>query len=328
MKLSDKILVTGHKGLVGSALIRYFHARGYENVITWDRKAVDLRDPVAVKWAFSVYQPRYVFMAGARVGGIKANMEDQVGFLLDNWNIQQNVMVNAHESGVHKLLFLGSSCIYPEHATNPITEDALLSGKLQPANEGYALAKICGLKLGQYFRRQHQFDVISAQPCNLFGPNDNFNEHTAHVIPGMMARMYRAAVAGDPVFEVWGSPDASRELLFSDNLADALVFLMKNYSSDEPINVGSDDCLSMDLISKYLARTLKYRGELKFTGEHVGTQHKKMSTEKLARLGWYPKTLFEDALNITFKSYLSLYEDPSTPAHRISRNSLPAVCGT
>lgn len=319
MRLSDKILVTGHKGLVGSAIVRHLRRLGYQNILTWDRKDIDLRDPIAVKWAFSVFEPRYVFMAGARVGGIKANMEDQAGFMLDNLNIQQNVMVNAHEYGAHKLLFLGSSCIYPEHATNPICESSLLMGTLQPANEGYALAKICGLKLGQYLREQHNFDVISAMPCNLFGPNDNFNEHTAHVVPGMMARMYRAARAGCPTFDVWGNPNASRELLFSDDLADALVFLMKNYSSNEPVNVGSDDCMSMALIADNISRTVRYQGYLKFTGEHVGTEHKKMSVEKLKRLGWYPKTKFAAALDITFKSFLSLQEDPNTPAHRISR---------
>jgi len=319
VKLSDKILVTGHKGLVGSAVVRYLRRLGYQNILTWDRKDVDLRDPIAVKWAFSVFEPRYVFMAGARVGGIKANMEDQAGFMLDNLNIQQNVMVNAHEYGAHKLLFLGSSCIYPEHATNPIRESSLLTGTLQPANEGYALAKICGLKLGQYLREQHNFDVISAMPCNLFGPNDNFNEHTAHVVPGMMARMYRAARENRPTFDVWGSPDASRELLFSDDLADALVFLMKNYSSKEPVNVGSDTAVSMDFLSAHLSMVVKYQGKIEFTGEHVGTPHKKMSVEKIKRLGWCPKTNFMNALDITFKSFLSLQADPNTPAHRISR---------
>lgn len=319
MKLSDKILVTGHKGLVGSAIVRHLRARGYKNLITWDRAETDLRDPAAVKWAFSVYEPRYVFMAGARVGGIKANMEDQAGFMLDNLNIQQNVMVNAHEYGAHKLLFLGSSCIYPEHATNPITEDQLLGGKLQPANEGYALAKICGLKLGQYLRRQHNFDVISAMPCNLFGPNDNFNEHTAHVVPGMMSRMYRAARAGDPVFNVWGNPDASRELLFSDDLADALVFLMKNYSSDEPINVGGYASVSMSRLALFISAIIGYRGKFEFTGEHVGTAHKKMSVEKIKRLGWVPTTNWMTAFNLTFKSFLSLQNDRNTPSHRISR---------
>lgn len=328
MMFSDKILVTGHKGLVGSALVRHLRSREYRNVITWDRKEIDLCDPVAVKWAFSVHEPSYVFMAGARVGGIKANMEDQAGFLIDNWNMQQNVMVNAHEYGARKLLFLGSSCIYPEHAMNPITEDQLLAGKLQPANEGYALAKICGVKLGQYLRRQHEFDVISAMPCNLFGPHDNFNEHTAHVIPGMMARMHRAAVAGDPVFKVWGRPDVTREFLFSEDLADALVFLMKNYSSDEPINVGSLREVDMDFLSAHMSQVVRYLGDVEFTGEHVGTQHKKMSIEKLRSLGWIPTTNFRDALEITFKSYLSLYEDPSTPSHRISRNDFSTVGGS
>lgn len=328
MRLSDKILVTGHKGLVGSALVRHLRAKGYENIITWDRAKVDLRDPVAVKWAFSTHEPRYVFMAGARVGGIKANMEDQAGFLVDNWNIQQNVMINAHEHGAHKLLFLGSSCIYPEHAPNPIFEERLLTGPLQPANEGYALAKICGIKLGQYLRRQHNFDVISAMPCNLFGPNDNFNEHTAHVIPGMMARMYRAALNNFPTFQVWGKPEASREFLFSDDLAEALVFLMKTYSSEGPINVGSEDCLSMDVVSHLISRTVKYWGKLEFTGEHVGTEHKKMSIEKIKRLGWTPKTAFTDALALTFKNYLSLYEDRSLCSpHRVSRDLGPTPCG-
>lgn len=323
MQTNDRILVTGHKGLVGSALVRVLKKQGFHNIITLDRKEVDLLDPVAVKWAFSVYQPQFVFMAAARVGGIRANKVNQLGMFMENSLMQQNVLMNALEYHAEKVLFLGSSCIYPEHAGDheQITEDKLLTGPLQPANEGYALAKIGGIKLGQYLRRERGLNVISAMPCNLFGPGDNFNEETAHVIPGMMSRMYHAKRASAPEFEVWGRPDAAREFLFSEDLADALIFLMEHYNEDGLINVGSDDAFFMDLLAQRIARTVGYLGTLKFTGGDVGTRSKKMSVAKLKALGWYPKTPFMAALDLTYLDFLRQYQDPSTPEHRITRPS-------
>ncbi len=327
MKQKDKILVTGHKGLVGSALVRRLKERGFEHVITWDHREVDLLDPVAVRWAFSAYSPDYVFMAAAKVGGVKAGLGKQAEFLLDNLTMQNNCLVNAEAYKVKKVCFLGSSCIYPEHAENPITEDKLLTGTLQPANEGYALAKICGLKLGQYMKRERGLNVVSAMPCNLFGPGDNFNEETAHVIPGMMARMHWAKVNEQPVFKVWGTKTAQREFLYSDDLADMLIFLMEHYDGDEPVNLGSDIELDMSQLAWRIAETVGYEGTLEFTGQNVGTSRKKMSVRKLHSLGWNARpTPFAIALDRTYASYLRLLSDPQTPSSRIGRHGGADAC--
>lgn len=289
MNKSDKILVTGHRGLVGSAVVRNLQSWGFDNVITLERTGqwgVDLLDPVAVRWAFSCHEPDYVFHCAAKVGGIVANQEDPVGFFQDNINIQNNVLREAARYNVRKLLFLGSSCIYPRDSEQPIKESALLTGSLERTNEAYALAKICGVKLCEWLRGKGH-DFISAMPCNVFGPNDNFNAHTAHVVPGLLARMDKAKRDGDQTFHVWGQPDTTRELIHADNLARALLFVMEKYSHPLPINVGSGVECSMMEIASLIANVVQYRGQLVFRHDMpAGTPRKCLDNSRLAELGF------------------------------------------
>lgn len=304
MNRDSKILVLGHRGLVGSALVRRLLDTGYSNVQQWAREEVDLRDPTVVRWAFSVYRPEYVFFAAAKVGGILAHRKDHAGMLVENLQMQNNVILNAAEYGVKKLVFLGSSCIYPEHAPIPTTESQLLAGPLQPANEGYALAKIAGLKLCQYLKQERGFNAVSAMPCNMFGPGDNFDPRVAHVIPGMMARMHQATIEKVPSFRVWGNEKVTREFLYSDDLAEALMLVMRFYEDDEPINTGSGFCLDMKLLAQLIAYIVGYNGELTFSLEDAGTSAKLMDNTKIFKLGWKPKTEFYDGLLRTYDDFL------------------------
>lgn len=305
MNKYSRILVLGHRGLVGSALVRRLLDQDYEHVLQWPREEIDLRDPVQVRWAFSVYRPEYVFFAAAKVGGIRAHANDQAGMLIENLQMQNNVILNAEICDVKKLVFLGSSCAYPEHAPIPTTEDQLLAGSLQPANEGYAIAKIAGIKLCQYLRKERGFNAVSAVPCNLFGPGDSANVETSHVIPGMMMRMHHAKVAGESYFPVWGNSEIQREFLYSEDLADALILVMQSYESDEPINTGSGFTLDMKTLAEVLAYVTGYTGELRFTQQDAGTSHKCMDNSKIHALGWEPRTEFSDALRLTHQSFLN-----------------------
>lgn len=304
MSPRSKILVLGHNGLVGSALVRRLRKAEYD-VRTWSRSDVNLQDPSEVTWAFSVFQPEYVFMAAAKVGGIRAHVNDHAEMLVANLQIQNNVILNAADYGVKKLLFLGSSCIYPEHAAVPTREDALLTGSLQRANEGYAIAKIAGLKLCQYLRRERGFNAVSAMPCNLYGPGDNFNPEQAHVIPGMIARMHFAKEHNHSAFSVWGREDAQREFLYSDDLAEALIHIMHHYESDEPINVGSGRGTSMRTLAHLVAFTLGYTGELVFSGQDIGTRKKLMDVSRIRSLGWSQSTPMDDGLAATYQDFLT-----------------------
>src|SRR3989449_6728384 len=238
MNKSDKIFVAGHRGLVGSALIRRLQAEGFHNLPTRNRSQVDLADESAVQKFFAHEKPAVVIFAAAKVGGIKANSEFPVEFLLDNLSIQNNVIRAAYESGVRKLLFLGSSCIYPKHAPQPIPESALLTGPLEPTNEAYAIAKIAGVRLCQAYAREYHADFISAMPTNLYGPNDNFDLLTSHVLAALLRKAHEAKAAGARELTVWGSGKPRRELLHVDDLASACLFLLQHYDSAEIINVG------------------------------------------------------------------------------------------
>ncbi len=306
MELKSKIYVTGHRGLVGSALVRLLRKQGHEHIITATHDDIDLTDPVATKWFFSCHEPDYVFHCAARVGGLKDNINNPISMFVENLQIQNNVLLTAAEFKTKKLLFLGSSCIYPMDAPRPLQEESLLTGPFQPEVEPYGLAKVCGIRLGQYLRKARKLNFISALPCNLFGIGDDFDCQTGHVVPGMMHRMHNAKIRGDEKFSVWGNPYASRELLFADDLAAALVMLMDKYDSPQPINVGSGCDWPMNSIAQRIAKVVGYTGEIVFDEtQPVGTAHKRMDNSKMRKLGWPQFTGLDDALKLTYSDFLS-----------------------
>ncbi len=318
MNTDSKILVTGHRGLVGSAVVRALKARGFTNVLTLnssgeanpegvlDGGRFDFRVKNATRWAFSAHRPEYVFHAAAKVGGIKGNAENQAAFLTDNLAIQNNVINAAHDYGVKKFLFLGSSCIYPRDCAQPIKEEYLMTGPLEKTNEGYAIAKIAGVKLCQFLHTPER-PFISAMPCNLFGINDKFDVHGGHVIPGMMARMHAAKVRGEDGFHIWGSPGTKRELMFSDDLATRLVGAMLRYVDCSPINVGSGFELDMQQIASTLKNIIGFQGSLRFDGHQPsGTPRKLLDNSKADSYAPGVQTDFAHALFKTYQHFLTL----------------------
>jgi len=300
-----KIYVAGHRGMVGAAIVRALQARGYDNIVTRTSKELDLRDQAAVRAFFDTERPAYVFLAAAKVGGIVANDTYPAEFIHDNLVIETNIIHAAHLVGVNKLLFLGSTCIYPKLAPQPLKEEYLLTGPLEPTNEWYAIAKIAGIKLCQAYRRQYGSDFISAMPTNLYGPGDNFDLEKSHVVPAMMRKMHEAKARGDASVTLWGTGTPLREFLHVDDLADALCFLMADYSGESHINVG----VGRDITIRELAETIRditgFEGELVFdTSKPDGTPRKLVDTSMINAMGWQAKIGLNDGLAQAYQWFL------------------------
>ena len=299
-----RVWVAGHRGMVGGAVARQLGEEGC-TVLTVGRDRLDLRDAAAVKAWMAAERPQAVVLAAAKVGGIVANDSWPADFLYDNLAIENAIIHGAFETGVEKLLFLGSSCIYPKFAPQPITEDALLTGPLEPTNEWYAIAKIAGIKLCQAYRRQHRRDFISAMPTNLYGPGDNFDLTSSHVIPALMRKAHEARQSKAASMTIWGSGTPRREFLHVDDCASALVFLLKNYSGDGHINVGSGTDVTIEELARLVMRVVGFEGSLvRDTSKPDGTPRKLMSNDKLAAMGWSPSISLEDGLKSTYRWFL------------------------
>ena len=302
MDKSDKIFVAGHRGMVGSAIVRRLKAEGFSNLVTRDRSELDLTDESAVRKFFAKEKPPIVIDAAAKVGGIKANNDFPVEFLLGNLRIQNNVIHSAYESGVRKLVFLGSSCIYPKFAPQPIPETALLSGPLEPTNEAYAIAKIAGVKLCQAFSREYGAKFVSAMPTNVYGPNDNFDLETSHVLAALIRKAHEAKVRKDKKLTVWGTGKPRREFLHVDDLASACVLILEKYHSPEIINVGCGEDISIRELAELICDVVGFDGELAWdTTKPDGTPRKLLDVTKLRALGWKPAIPLRDGIARTYE---------------------------
>jgi GDP-L-fucose synthase len=298
--------VAGHRGLVGSAIVRRLEGDGFENLIVRTRKEVDLTDPRAVDMFFETEKPEYVFLAAAKVGGILANATYPVDFLRDNLAIELNVLHAAHRNRVKKLLFLGSSCIYPKFAPQPMKEEHLLTGGLEPTNEPYAIAKIAGIKLCQAYRKQHGANFISAMPTNLYGPGDNFDLSSSHVLPALIRKFHEAKERGEPSVTVWGTGTPRREFLHVDDLADACLFLMDNYSGDESLNIGVGKDVSIAEVASLVGDVVGYEGEISYdTSKPDGTPRKLLDISKLNNLGWQARIPLRVGIEQTYRWFVS-----------------------
>jgi GDP-L-fucose synthase len=296
------IYVAGHNGLVGSAIVRRLRADGASNLLLRSSKELDLRRQAEVERFFAEQRPQYVFLAAAKVGGIEANRSRPAQFIRDNLQIQTSVIDAAYRNGTRKLLFLGSSCIYPRLAPQPMPEDSLLTGPLEPTNQWYAIAKIAGLKMCQAYRREFQFDAISAMPTNLYGPGDNFDLLESHVLPALIRKCHEAKLRHADALEVWGTGTPRREFLHVDDLADACVFLMRQYSDEPPVNVGWGEDISIAELARLIADTVGFNGELRFDrSKPDGTPRKLLDTARLTALGWQPKIHLKAGLASTYE---------------------------
>jgi len=305
MKKDSKIYVAGHTGLVGSAVVRRLKADGYSNVIVRTKKELDLLDTKQVDYFFSKERPEYVIDAAARVGGIKANMTYPAEFLYENLQIQNNIIWSAFKRDAQKLLFLGSSCIYPRECPQPMKEEYLLDGKVEPTNEGYALAKIAGLKLCEKIFTEHVRDFISCMPTNIYGPGDNFGDDSSHVIPALIRRFHNAKIAGDKEVVIWGSGASRREFLYVDDLAEAIVWLMNNYDGRDFLNVGTGSDVSIKELAGMIKEIVGFGGKLVFdTTKPDGMPKKLLDVSKLTALGWRSKIGLADGLKKSYGWFL------------------------
>jgi len=305
---ADKIFIAGHQGLVGSALVRKLEADGWPNLLKRDRRQLDLTRDRAVTDFFSREKPDIVILAAAKVGGIKANHDFPVEFMLDNLLIQSNVIRAAYENGVRKLLFLGSSCAYPKHAPQPIPEEALLTGALEPTNEAYAISKIAGIKLCQAYAREYGKNFLSLMPTNLYGPNDNFDLLSSHVLAALLRKAHEAKITHADELVVWGSGNPRREFLHVDDLARACIFLLQEYDSPEIINVGSGKDISIRELAELICEIIGFQGKLTWDrSKPDGTPRKLLDVSKLNQLGWRARISLSDGIASTYQWYLKHY---------------------
>lgn len=301
MNNDARVFVAGHRGLAGSAIVRRLQAEGYSRLILRSSSELDLRNQAAVDRFFAEERPQYVFLAAAKVGGIQANSQYPADFIRDNLQIQTNVIDAAYRNGATKLLLLGSSCIYPKHAPQPMPEDSLLTGSLEPTNEWYAIAKIAGLKMCQAYRRQYGFDAISVMPTNLYGPGDNFDLQKSHVMPALLRKFHEAKLRGDAEVVVWGTGTPRREFLHADDFADACVFLMQRYSSEELINVGWGEDIAIRELAELIREAAQFRGSLRFDpSKPDGTPRKLLDVSRLTALGWQPRIQLAEGIASTY----------------------------
>lgn len=306
MEKNSKIYVAGHRGMVGSAILRELEKQGYKNTATKSHKELDLCSQTEVNRFFEAEKPEYVFLAAAKVGGIEANKNALADFMYVNIMLEMNVIHAAWKSGCKKLLFLGSSCIYPRMAAQPMKESCLLTGELEKTNEAYALAKISGLKYCEFLNRQYGTDYISVMPINLYGPNDNYHPTHSHVLPALIRRFHEAKESGAPFVTCWGDGSPLREFLYVDDLAELCVFLMNNYSSDETINAGTGKELTIKELTELVAEIVGYSGEIRWdTSKPNGTPRKLLDVSKAKKLGWKYKTELRDGIRLAYEDFLN-----------------------
>ena len=305
MKLESKIYVAGHNGMVGSSIVRALKEKGFTNIITARSKEVDLRNQNQVNDFFTKHKPEFVFLAAAKVGGIQANNTYKADFLYDNLMIQNNVIHNSHVHEVTKLLFLGSSCIYPKFAPQPIQESSLLTGELEPTNEPYAIAKITGIKLCDSFRDQYGCNFISAMPTNLYGPNDNYDLKNSHVLPALIRKFHEAKLANSNEVMIWGTGSPMREFLYVDDLAKACLFLMETHNEPGWVNVGTGKDIAIKDLALLIKKIVRFEGDLTFdTSKPDGTPKKQLDVSKINKLGWEAKIELEEGIKKVYSSYL------------------------
>lgn len=305
MNQNSRVFVAGHRGLVGSAIFRELQRQGFENIITRTRQELDLQDTVAVKEFYTSTRPEYVFVAAAKVGGILANDQQPASFIYENLQIQNNLIHGAYEAGVTKLLFLASSCVYPKLAPQPLKEEYLLTAPLEPTNEWYAVAKIAGIKMCQAYRRQYGCDFISAMPTNMYGPNDNYDLQTSHVLPALIRKFHEGKINKSSKVVCWGTGKPMREFLYSDDFARALVFLMQKYSEEQFINVGYGSDVSIRDAAEVVKRVIGYQGDIIWdTSKPDGTPRKLMDSSRLFALGWRPTIDLENGIRLAYEDFL------------------------
>ena len=305
MNKSDKIYVAGHRGLVGSAIVRNLKSKGYENVIGKTHSELDLTDQQAVRKYFEEERPDVVVLAAAKVGGINANNTTPAEFAYENMQIQCNVIKCCHDFKVKKLLFLGSTCIYPKMAEQPIVEDALLTGPLEETNEAYAIAKISGLEMCKFFKRQYGDDFISCMPTNLYGPYDNYDLSGSHVMPAMIRKFHEAKIQNRPAVELWGTGAPLREFLYSDDMADACVFLLENYSGEQHVNIGTGKEVTIKQLAELVKKTVGYEGKIVWNSEMPdGTPRKLTDVTKLHDLGWKHNIELEEGVKLAYQWFV------------------------
>lgn len=308
MKKDSKIYVAGHRGLVGSAIVRNLEANGFTNIITRTHAELDLTNQADVRKFFEEERPEYVFLAAAKVGGIHANNTYPADFIYDNLMIQNNVIKAAHDFKVTKLLFLGSTCIYPKMAPQPIKEEYLLTGALEETNEAYAVAKIAGLEMCKFFKRQYGDNFISCMPTNLYGPNDNFDLKNSHVLPALIRKFHEAKVNGSDVVEVWGTGTPLREFIYVDDMAAACIFLMENYDGEQHVNIGTGEEVSIRQLAETVKEVVGFEGELVFnTNMPDGTPRKLTTVDKLHELGFMHKVSLNEGIKLSYNWFLENY---------------------